>query len=213
MSKAQNPIEAFGKAAKVYQEKFMDVSAYHNSINFFVDQLKLNSNILELACGPGNLTSYLSNSNKNLNILATDASAEMVELAKQNNPTVNFQILDIKNLSELRSQFDGIVAGFILNYLTKQEVINFLSAAKKMPLKNGLIYISFMEAEEINSGIKSSSTGEYHLYINYFSKQNIETILTDLNFEIIYSEEIPSQSLPSKNDLVLIANQKDLTFQ
>lgn len=131
----------------------------------------------------------------------------MVELAKQNNPSVNFQILDIKNLAEIKNQFEGIVVGFILNYLSKQEVINFLSEAKKMLFKNGLIYISFMEAEEINSGIKTSSTGEYHLYINYFTKDIIETILTDLNFEIIYSEEIPSQSLPSKNDLVLIAKK------
>ena len=213
MSKAQNPVEAFGKAAKVYQEKFMDVSAYHNSLNFYIDHLEPNSNVLELACGPGNLTSHLSSSNKNLNILATDASAEMVELAKQNNPSVNFQILDIKNLTEIKNQFEGIVAGFILNYLSKQEVINFLSEAKKMLFKKGLIYTSFMEAEEINSGIKTSSTGEYHLYINYFTKHNIESILTDLNFEIIYSEEIPSQSLPSKNDLVLIANQKYFTFQ
>ena len=69
MSKAQNPVEAFGKAAKVYQEKFMDVSAYHNSLNFYIDHLEPNSNVLELACGPGNLTSHLSSSNKNLNIL------------------------------------------------------------------------------------------------------------------------------------------------
>ena len=127
MSKAQNPVEAFGKAAKVYQEKLMDVSAYHNSLNFYIDHLEPNSNVLELACGPGNLTSYLSSWNKNLNILATDASAEMVELAKQNNPSVNFQILDIKNLAEIKNQFEGIVAGFILNYLSKQEVINFLA--------------------------------------------------------------------------------------
>ena len=59
----------------------------------------------------------------------------MVELAKQNNPSVNFQILDIKNLAEIKNQFEGIVAGFILNYLSKQEVINFLSEAKKMLFK------------------------------------------------------------------------------
>lgn len=205
MAKVHKPIDAFNKSAELYERKFKDVSAYLNSINFLIERLKTNSKILEIACGPGNLTTYFAKSEKEFEILATDGSENMVEIARKNNPSVNFKVFDVKNLSELNNKYNSLVAGFVLNYLNKNEVITLFLNAKQLLKTNGLLYLSFMEADEKESGIKTSSNGEIKLHLNYFSEKQIIKLLVDLNFEIVYSEKILSTSLPSKNDLILIA--------
>jgi ubiquinone/menaquinone biosynthesis C-methylase UbiE len=60
MDKNKQAIDVFNKLAKVYQDKFMDVSLYHDSFDVFCSHIKKeNPSVLELACGPGNITQYL----------------------------------------------------------------------------------------------------------------------------------------------------------
>ena len=51
----------WNKIAKLHEEKFMDLDIYDESYDFFSDQIeKENAEILELACGPGNIWYMLS---------------------------------------------------------------------------------------------------------------------------------------------------------
>ena len=59
MDKSQNAVNIFNKLAKHYQDKFMDTSMYHETFDIFCSLIKKqNAGILELACGPGNITQY-----------------------------------------------------------------------------------------------------------------------------------------------------------
>jgi predicted acetyltransferase len=45
--------DAFDKSAKIYQNKFMDVSLYAEPFKLFFDNINLdNASILDIACGP-----------------------------------------------------------------------------------------------------------------------------------------------------------------
>ncbi|MBK6527930.1 MAG: hypothetical protein IPG07_21680 [Crocinitomicaceae bacterium] len=60
MDKTKIAIEVFDKGAELYQEKFMDLKNYHASFDVFCESVKKeNAEILELGCGPGNITKYL----------------------------------------------------------------------------------------------------------------------------------------------------------
>lgn len=52
--------ETWNKGASMYQDKFMDLDLYNENYDFFCDSLnKPNSKILEIGCGPGNITKYI----------------------------------------------------------------------------------------------------------------------------------------------------------
>ena len=154
----------------MYQTKYMDVEKYHASLDCFLNLLpKVDSQILELACGPGNITQYLMDQNPELKILATDLSPVMLKLAAENNPNARIQLLDCRAILELEDSFDAIVCGFGLPYISKEEAIQMIVDASISLNKNGLLYLSTMEDDYSKSGFKGSSTNPnegLHMYFH-----------------------------------------------
>src|ERR1700751_220505 len=102
MDKTNMAIAVFDKYAQQYQDKFMRLDAYHDSFDLFCRSIKKeNAAVLELACGPGNITRYLLKQRPDLNILATDLSVNMLALAKKNNPTAAFKLMDCRDIDKL----------------------------------------------------------------------------------------------------------------
>lgn len=148
----------------------MDVSKYHLSLDLFLSVLcRQNAHILELACGPGNITKYLLSQNPKLDILATDLSPLMLELAEENINNARFQILDCKSILELDTMFDAILCGFGLPYLSKEEALQVIKDASASLNPEGIIYLSTMEDDYTKSGFIGSSTNPsegLHMYFH-----------------------------------------------
>jgi len=146
MNKTQIAVNIFDKCVSLYQDKFMDVSLYHSGFDLFCNSIKKqNAEILELACGRGNITKYLLDKRPDFKILGTDLAPNMLALAKKNNPTAEFQLLDSREILKLNKTYDAIMCGFCLPYLTKEEAIQLMEDAAKILNANGVIYISTME--------------------------------------------------------------------
>lgn len=161
MDKNKQAVEIFNKLAQGYQDKFMDVSLYHDSFDVFCNLIKKeDANLLELACGPGNITQYLLKKRPDLTILGTDLAPNMIELAKTNNPKANFQLLDSRNINSLNKTFDAIMCGFCLPYLSKEEAIQLIADASNVLTNDGVFYISTMEDDYSKSEFKKGSSGD-----------------------------------------------------
>jgi ubiquinone/menaquinone biosynthesis C-methylase UbiE len=80
-------IETFNtwnKIATLYQNKFMDLDLYNETYDFICALLnKPNSKILEIGCGPGNITKYLLSKQPSFDIFGIDIAPNMIELAKR----------------------------------------------------------------------------------------------------------------------------------
>ena len=99
MDRYQETFQTWNKVAKLYQEKFMPLELYNESYNILLEQIKnKKANILEVGCGPGNITKYLLSKNPNFIIKGIDIAPNMIALAKINNPLARFEIMDIKKL-------------------------------------------------------------------------------------------------------------------
>ena len=209
--KVYNAVAVFDKYALSYQSKYMDVSLYHPSLDLFCSSLSAkNSKILELACGPGNITRYLIEKNPNLHILATDLSPAMLALAQKNNPAIDCQLLDCKAIPDLHTLFDGIICGFGLPYLSKDDALQLIADAATSLNKGGLIYLSTMEDEYSKSGFRSSSTNPNEGLIMYFHEADYLLDGLKVNgFEIIdvsrirYTDERDEEV----TDLIIIAKK------
>ena len=209
MDKNKAAVEVFNKLAQGYQDKFMDVSLYSDSFDFFCDTIKKESaHILELACGPGNITKYLLNKRTDFKILGTDLSLNMINLAKANNPTADFKIMDSRAISLLKQKYDAIMCGFLLPYLSKEEAIKLIKDASSIINTKGLLYISTMEDNYSNSAYKKGSSGD-EIFMHYHQADYLTQALTenDFNFLKLYRKEYPGQDGTTTVDLILIAER------
>lgn len=167
-----NPIaiRVFDAWAKGYNEAFMDTALYHASFDRFLEAIAVpHAAVLELGCGPGNITHYLLGRRPDLKILGTDLAANMLRLARENNPKAEFQLLDARNIATLKRRFDGIMCGFCLPYLTPTETTGLIRDAASMLHPGGVLYLSTMEDDPARSGFKMPSSGKGEAaYIQYY---------------------------------------------
>lgn len=202
----ENAVAIFDKMATVYQQKYMDVSNYGHSLQFFCEHIiGCNPEILELACGPGNVTKYLLDKRPDLRILATDLSPAMLLLAAQNNPAVQLEKMDCRAMNQLARSFDGIVAGFCLPYLSQEESVQLIEDAASILKPSGLLYLSTMEDAYSKSGFQTGSGGD-KIFMYFHEAAYLETALLANGFDILLTERVrTSPQNEVVTDLILIA--------
>lgn len=201
----------FDNWADRYQEKYMDTRLYHESFDWFCEAFeKENPKILELGCGPGNITHYLLKKRPDFQILATDVAEKMLQIAKVNNPKAETRKLDIRRMQTLHEKFDGIVCGFCLPYLSPEETLECISGLSNLLNSDGIVYLSTMEGSSEDSGYQKSSTGEGPaLFINYYEEEFLVDALKSNDFEILRTEIIyyPNEKGETESDLVILAHK------
>jgi ubiquinone/menaquinone biosynthesis C-methylase UbiE len=169
MDKTKMARDVFNKYASDYERRFMDLPLYQPSFEAFCKCLpKHGATVLDIACGPGNITRYLLNDRPDLNILGIDIASAMLELARNNNPQAVFQLLDARDIRTLGKQYDGIMCGFCLPYLSKEESLGLISDAAQLLSPGGVLYLSTMEDDYSKSGLKGTSKNpEDKTYTHY----------------------------------------------
>ena len=199
--------EAFDKSAKIYQDRSMDVSLFAGTFDFFCDHLTGDdAAILDIACGPGNIIKYLLDRNPAYKILGIDLSPNMLDLARINNPSAWFQLMDCREIGTIKQRFDGITCGFCLPYLTLEETRRLIADVSSLLIPGGIFYLSTMIEDEITkSRFQTSSSGD-QVYVNYHREDDLTRALLDNNFEVISSNHFssPDRDGVMLTDLVLI---------
>lgn len=184
--------EIFNKHAVPYQNKFMDVSLYADTFDFFCANIeKHNASVLELACGPGNITKYLLTKRPDLKIYGIDLAPNMIDLARANNPTATFDVMDCRLISNLNNKFDAIMCGFCLPYLSKEETTTLFNDAAALLNTNGIIYLSTMEDEYANSKFVKGSTGD-EIFMHYYTETDLTTMLQQATFKVLHISRVKS---------------------
>ena len=211
MDKSKLAVALFNKFAQAYQEKYMDQTRYYDSLNEFCAWIRpMSARLLELACGPGNVTKYLLEQRPDLQILATDLAPNMLQLAQKSCPQANFQLLDVRQIDQLNQTFDAIICAFGLPYLNKEETIGLIAKIARQLNPYGVCYLSTMEGNYQDSDWQGSSTGtDQRIFIHYHELDYLQTALTDHGLQVQLVDRIEYQDAQDKTvtDLVLIATK------
>lgn len=211
----QSAADIFNKHASDYQSKFMGVSLYADTLDLFCEQVPTGGKVLELACGPGNITRYLLNKRPDLRILGTDIAPNMLELAKANNPSASFEWLDCKDMSSIKDTYHAVMCGFCLPYLSGAESMKLISDIYTIIKPGGVLYLSCMEENEYHqSGIKTNSHGD-HVYVHYHTTDLLLEYLSANHFRLmeLSRKRSPASDGSSTTDLMIIASKTGITFE
>lgn len=210
MDKAENQkaVDLFNKLADSYQQRFFSVEEYRESLLLFLGQLKENAFVLDVACGPGNISHFLLERRPDLKLLGIDLAPNMIQLARINNPTAIFLVHDAMEINKLDSDFDAIIIGFLFPYLSMDQVQLFLQKVYQKLPENGIIYLSTMEDLYENSRLKASSTGE-ELMMHYYESSFLIQLLEQIGFQILskHAQPYPVSETETDTDLILIAKK------
>jgi 2-polyprenyl-3-methyl-5-hydroxy-6-metoxy-1,4-benzoquinol methylase len=182
MDKTAVTIDSYNVSAKNYADKFMDFSPYKNRIiHFQKNYASMAKTVIDLGCGPGNVSKLFYEQNPNYEITGIDLSEVMVSLAKQSVTTGEFRVGDLRSI-DLKETYDIAIASFCIVHLSNEEAERFIQKLSGLINPNGYLYLSFMEGND--SQYESTSFSDKEIYFNYFEKENVIRQLASVGFEI-----------------------------
>ena len=209
-------IATWNTLSQTYQDRFMDLTLYDHTYDAFCEQLaKKPARVLEIGCGPGNITRYLLLKCPDLRMFATDAAPAMIRLAKENIPRdlkkhVDFEVMDSRRISSLKATFDAIVSGFCIPYLSAPDCSGLIKDCGSLLSENGILYLSFVPGNHSQSGFMGGGANSGRTYFYYHDLEFIERELSKNYFETVYLERIVFERSTGEKELhlVLIARKR-----
>jgi len=210
MDRDKETMETWNNLATQYQNKFMELNLYNHTYDFICQKIiKDNAKILEIGCGPGNITSYLLTKRPDFDIYGIDFSSNMIELAKRNNPKAKFSIMDCRQIDNIKSKFDGIVCGFCLPYLSQIDSVKLIRDCYNLLNENGLIYLSFVEGDPSKSDFQVNSSGE-RIFFYFHNLDDLKTQLVEHKFQDITTVKVEYKKTESVTETHTILTAKKL---
>lgn len=206
-----NVAEVFDNCAQQYEDKFLDDDRYSSIYYLFCGLVKKkNPKALEIGCGPGNVARSILKIRPDFDLLGIDLSSKMLELAKKNNPTATFQLLDAREINKLNQKFDVIICSFCLPYLDKKEALNLIAKISEILQPGGLLYLSTIEDDYNNSGLRPPSDGSgkaVHVY--YHEAGYLINSLEENNFKVLHHQKLEylSQNNEVTKDLIIVSTK------
>lgn len=208
MTDHKRAITTWNELAGLYQEKFMDLDLYNATYDAFCRLLDQGACVFEIGCGPGNITRYLLHARPDLQVEATDAAPNMVELARKNAPGARFHVMDGRDAGKLDRTFDGIVCGFCVPYLTAEETAKLIADCARLLRSGGIFYLSLIEDDPAKSGEQVNSRGD-RMNIYYYEGKSLALLLEENGFEPAEAFRIGYPQEPAHAvHLVLLARKK-----
>lgn len=208
MDPYQLTFQTWNKVAALYQEKFMDLDLYDDTYDRFLALVeKENARVLEIGCGPGNITRYLLSKRPDLHIEAIDVAPNMIELARQNVPGASFRVMDCRELDKLTGRYDAVVCGFALPYLSTDDSAKLFRDSAQLLTPRGVGYFSAIEGDYSRSGYLTASTGD-QTYVYLHEEKTLTGQLESAGFEVVdvLRKDYPKEA-PRETNLIFIVRK------
>jgi SAM-dependent methyltransferase len=202
-------VATFSRLADLYAEKYFHLDLYDRYLEQFVKRIEpQGASVLDVACGPGNVSAYLAKVRPDLKLIGVDLAEGMVKEARLRVPSAEFLVKDCRHIGELEHVFDASAFAFGLSYLTDDDANRFFSSLNAILADSAILYLSTITGEPSSSGIETLSSGD-RVYIKYRSVGDVVSMVERAGYRVDFWEVISSPANASKptQDLILIAQR------
>jgi ubiquinone/menaquinone biosynthesis C-methylase UbiE len=189
MNTGESIRRAYDTVADKYAEAFwneLDKKHFDRVIlGWFAGQAPAEDTILELGCGPGEISGFLSG--LGAKCLGTDLSPRMIENARKYFPAIPFEVQDFFRLGYPDESFSRVVAYYAIVNLTMAEIESAFKEAHRVLKTGGLFLFTFHIFE---SG-ESLEVGDFFgvqgnaLTFFYFKVDEMKALVEKLGFTVV----------------------------
>lgn len=162
----------------------------------FISLLKSGGRVLDVGCGGGTKSKYLIE--RGLNVTGIDFSEKMIKIARREVPNVEFFVMNMDDMSDLKEEFDGVFVQAVLLHTPKKNVKKVFQNLFDRLKPNGYLYIAVKEKkpnqQEEEIKVEEDYGYKYERFFSYFTVDEIKNYLSDLQMKISYESKTPSNS-------------------
>jgi SAM-dependent methyltransferase len=202
-------VATFSRLADLYAEKYFHLDMYDRHLEQFVKRIEpQGASVIDVACGPGNVSAYLARVRPDLKLIGIDLAEGMVKQARLRVPSAEFLVKDCRYIGKLDHVFDASAFAFGLSYLTDDDANRFFSSLNAILADSATLYLSTITGEPSSSGYETLRSGD-RVYIQYRSVGDVVSMVERAGYRVDSWEVISSPANASKptKDLILIAQR------
>lgn len=138
-----------------------------SQINKFIREVQ-GDKILDIACGPGHDTNYLTK--KRFDCLGVDLSKKMIHYAKKKYKR-EFKVMDFFDLKFKTGTFDGIWCSSALTHVKKKDLKKVLKGFSRVLRKEGVLGIIVPRTKK--RSVKKENTRIFTMFYQYELKRHL----------------------------------------
>ena len=142
---------SYDSVAEEYARRIFDELQYKPLDRQLLDRLAAGVEegglICDLGCGPGQIAHYLHE--RGARVIGVDLSAQMIELARQLNPGLEFKQGNMQALDVEDEAWAGIAAFYSLIHVPREQVVDVLLELKRVLRPGGLLLLAFHIGTEV----------------------------------------------------------------
>lgn len=203
-------VATFNRLADRYAEKYFHLDSYDRYLEQFAKRIESQgARVLDVACGPGNVSAYLAKIRPDLKLVGIDLAEGMIKQARLRVPSAKFLVKDCRRIDELDQRFDASAFAFGLSYLTDDDANRFFASLNAILTDSAMFYLSTVTGEPSRSGFETSASGD-KVYLAYRSVGDVVSMVERAGYRVEFTQVIasPVNAPASTQDLILIAQRK-----
>ena len=191
INKRENVKKDYDLIAEAYSEDFGKEYEDMDVILEFMNKLNPNAKILDLGGGTGKLTDFfIKNKYKSI---CYDFSKEMMRKSREFFGEIPYVLDDMLNVKKHfnNENFDGIIAFYSLFHIPRENLDILFADINDILRENGVFgfVVQLGDGENYIDEPYLKEEGKGILYCNFFSKELIDKLLYQNNFEKIFQTE------------------------
>ncbi|MBI2004610.1 class I SAM-dependent methyltransferase [Patescibacteria group bacterium] len=195
----QKTIQTYNQMAKEYDDETIDF--WERFPRTFFDKFAklVHGKVLDVGSGPGRDGLLLKE--KGLEVICLDASEAMVKLCEEKG--LQSIIGDFTSMPCDDNSFDGAWAYTSLLHIPKVDVSKAFNEIRRILKDRGILSLGLIEGD--TEEYRESSGVNMPRWFSFYKKEEIEQLLAQHGFEILYFEQFQPRS---KNYLNFIARKQ-----
>jgi len=209
MKENKHIIECYDKTAKAYAAKFMDeLTKKHLDrvlLNAFALENKHRGRCIDLGCGPGQTTRFLSECGVT-QLIGTDISPGMIQTAKEISPALQFEVADLLNLPYANGSFASAIAFYAIVHFTEEQLLKAFQEIRRILILKGEFLFSFHIGDQVIH-LDDFLDEKVSIDFYFFEPARIIALLEQRSFEVVdVTERLPYKEVeyPSKRAYIWV---------
>lgn len=200
MDKTALTISTYNKIADIYTNKYFADYSDKKYLNKFLKLLPNNANLLDIGCGPGQFAQYIKS--KGYNIEGIDLSDEILRIAKEKIPDLEFKKMDMRKMSYKNNTFDGLLVAYSLIHIQSYELPNTLKEFNRI-LKPGGYTMIIVQTGESDRVVDEPMLKGEKIFVNFFTPKRLSDFLINTGFKLVFQKETTTKDIESFSNKVI----------